>query len=69
MTDWWTAKCKKCKSDLAIRPSVEAPDRIDLGGMGSVANPVKCSVCGAQNYFTYDDLILASRKDDPTLPE
>jgi hypothetical protein len=69
MSDWWTAKCKKCGADLAIRPSEAGPDRIDLGGMGSVANPVKCSVCDFKNQFDYGDLQLAARKDDPTLPE
>jgi hypothetical protein len=66
MPDWWTAKCKKCDSDLAIRQSEAGPNRIDVGGLGSVTNPVECSVCKFKNDFAYDDLRLVPRKDNPT---
>ena len=69
MADWWTAKCKKCGANLAIRPSDAALDKLDIGGMGSVRNPVKCSVCEFENHLGYDDLRLAARKGNPTLPE
>lgn len=69
MSDWWTAKCKKCRSDLAIRPSEAGPDRIDLGGLGSVSNPIQCSVCGSKSHYSYDDLRIVSRKEPPTRPE
>ena len=69
MADWWTAKCKKCGVDLAIRPSESTPEKLDLGGMGSVKNPVRCSHCKFENRFGYGDLRLAARKADPILPE
>jgi hypothetical protein len=69
MPDWWTAKCKRCYADLAIRPSESTPDKLDMGDLGKASNPVKCSACEFKNHFDYDDLRLAARKDDPILPE
>jgi hypothetical protein len=63
MADWWTAKCKKCKADLAIRPSNATLDKLDLGGMGDVDNPVECSICKFKNQFAFGDLRLAPRKE------
>jgi len=66
MTKWWYANCKSCHKELAIRPSESTPEKLDLGGMGAVKNPVTCEECGTENRFAYGDVHEALRKDDPT---
>lgn len=69
MAQWWWAACKSCDTELAIRPSDSTPEKLDLGGMGSVKNPRICPACNAANYFGYADLHEAPRKDDPYSPD